>query len=108
MKNIVLVCTTGVSTTMLVKNMRTAVEKRGLDLWINAVSEVHLTKSIEKADAVLLGPQVRYLLEKIKVLAPGKPVQVIDMQDYGMMNGENVINTALGLLGEEIKRCGVL
>ena len=47
---------------------------------------------ISTVDCVLLGPQVRFNLDTIKEEAnkvnPGLPVEVIDMKDYGMMNGE--------------------
>jgi PTS system cellobiose-specific IIB component len=104
--NILLVCTTGVSTGMLVKNMQTAAERRKITVQINAVPEVQLRENAERADVVLLGPQVRYLQEKIKTIVAGKPVQVIDAKDYGMMDGESVLNMALDLLqGDKI--CGM-
>ena len=60
--------------------------------------------SKEKAWKVLLGPQVRFNLGKIKEEAakvnPGLPVDVIDMKDYGMMNGEKVYNYAKKLMDE--------
>ena len=46
----------------------------------------------------MLGPQVRYLegnfKEKLDI-----PVEVINMQDYGMMNGEKVLKEALTSMG---------
>ena len=49
-------------------------------------------------------PQVRFNLGKIKEEAakvnPGLPVDVIDMKDYGMMNGEKVYNYAKKLMDE--------
>ena len=51
------------------------------------------------ADVLLLGPQVRFLESKMKGLAGDKPVAVIDMQAYGTMNGEKVLEQALNLLG---------
>jgi PTS system cellobiose-specific IIB component len=99
--NILLICTTGVSTGMLVKNMQMAAEKRKVAVQINAVPEVQLKENTERADVILLGPQVRYLRDKIKSIVPGKPVQVIDAKDYGMMDGESVLNMALNILRGE-------
>ena len=48
----------------------------------------------------MLGPQVRFLESKMKEIAGDKPVTVIDMQAYGTMNGEKVLEQALGLLGK--------
>ena len=50
-------------------------------------------------DVMLLGPQVRFLESKMKAIAGGKPVAVIDMQAYGTMNGAKVLEQALKLLG---------
>ena len=53
-----------------------------------------------KADVVLLGPQIKFALPEIKKLTDqaGNKIGVIDMMDYGMMNGEKVLNMALELL----------
>ena len=59
---------------------------------------------LSTVDCVLLGPQVRFNLGKIKEEAakvnPGLPVDVIDMKDYGMMNGEAVYKKAKAMMGE--------
>jgi PTS system cellobiose-specific IIB component len=46
----------------------------------------------------MLGPQVRYLEDNFKKKLD-IPVEVIDMQDYGMMNGEKVLKEALSAMG---------
>ena len=48
----------------------------------------------------MLGPQVRFLKAQFEGKVAGKniPVTVIDMKDYGMMNGENVLQTAIQLI----------
>lgn len=55
----------------------------------------------KKADVLLLGPQVRYLKGSFetKFKDRGFPIDVINMEDYGMMNGENVLKQALHLIG---------
>ena len=55
---------------------------------------------VPKADVVLLGPQIKFALPEIKKLTDqaGNKIGVIDMMDYGMMNGEKVLNMALELL----------
>ena len=51
-------------------------------------------------DVVLLGPQVRYLLDGFKEkLAPSvTPIDVIPMTDYGMMRGDKVLEFAESLM----------
>lgn len=47
---------------------------------------------VPKADVVLLGPQIKFALPEIKKLTDqaGNKIGVIDMMDYGMMNGKKV------------------
>ena len=55
-----------------------------------AASEIKAREHVGKADLILLGPQIRYLQKRISEMAPGKPVEVIDMMAYGMMDGKKV------------------
>ncbi|MDR2538171.1 MAG: PTS sugar transporter subunit IIB [Bifidobacteriaceae bacterium] len=100
-KNILLVCTAGMSTSALVKRMQNAAEAKGVDAKIWAVGDANSTEAAQEADVVLLGPQVRYLLDKMKERVNNeKPVGVIDMVQYGQMNGEKVLEQALSLIPE--------
>ena len=48
---------------------------------------------------ILVGPQIRYLLNNIKKEVNNTvPVELIDMRIYGMMDGEKVLNQALNAL----------
>lgn len=49
---------------------------------------------------VLLGPQVKYMLQTLsdKAATKGIPVQPIDMMDYGMQRGDKVLDYALSLI----------
>ena len=51
-------------------------------------------------DVILLGPQVKYRYAEIveKYGSTGIPIQVIDQTDYGMMNGEKVLKSAIKLM----------
>lgn len=101
MKKILLVCSAGMSTSLLVTKMNLAAEKQGVEAEINAVAEIEINKYSDSVDVVLLGPQVRFLLSKVKAaLEPkGIPVEVINSIDYGTMNGENVLKRAIELIG---------
>ena len=93
MTNILLVCSAGMSTSMMVKKMQEAAAAKGIE------AEIWAVNNVEKMDVMLLGPQVRFLESKMKGIAGGKPVAVIDMQAYGTMNGAKVLEQALKLLG---------
>ncbi len=100
MTNITLVCAAGMSTSMLMTKMKASAEKEGIQARIAAMSESKFATCTEPTDILLLGPQVSYLYESMKgTYEPkGIKVAVINMVDYGMMNGEKVLEDALALL----------
>ena len=101
-KTIMLVCSAGMSTSLLVTKMEKAAEARGIDAEIFAVSASEADSNLESKniDVLLLGPQVRFLKAQFepKVAAKGIPLDIINMQDYGMMNGDKVLDQALSMM----------
>ena len=96
MKNILLVCNAGMSTSMLVQKMQAAAKEQGIEATIQAKSVTDAANEIDKADVLLLGPQVGYQKSEMEKLADGRiPVEVIDMRDYGTMNGKKSIGTCI-------------
>ena len=89
--NILLVCAAGMSTSLLVNRMNEAAEAKGMEIHIEAHPVGTVQSFGEAADVILLGPQVRFELKNVQALYPDKPVEVINMQDYGMMNGIKVL-----------------
>ena len=100
MIKIKLLCSAGMSTSMLVTKMQAAAKERGIDAEIDAFPESTLSTHVEDCDVALLGPQVRFMLDKAKEICDpkGVPVAVIAMQDYGMMNGAKVLDAALAMI----------
>jgi len=93
---ILLVCCAGMSTSMLVLKMEAAAKKRDIEAEIKALPVLDALKCIKEYDIIMLGPQVRNELKKIEKVAEGQPpVVLIDMRDYGLMNGEKVLDFAL-------------
>ncbi|GMA54834.1 hypothetical protein GCM10025857_61910 [Alicyclobacillus contaminans] len=74
-----------------------------MDAEIFACSSSEADQNLENksVDVLLLGPQVRFMKGDFeKRLSPkGIPLDVINMSDYGMMNGENVLQQAENLMG---------
>ena len=98
MKNIVLFCAAGMSTSLLVSKMQAAAKEEGFDCTIAAYSLNELDAKGKDADCILLGPQVRYQQDKVKAAFPDKPVAVIDMKLYGMMKGKEVLQAAKDMM----------
>ncbi len=101
MIKILLACNAGMSTSLLVENMKKAAQEKAIEIEIKAVgaSSVRVEMLKEQGwQVVLLGPQVRYELKRIQKAAEPIPVDVIDTRDYGLMNGKSVLDKALALL----------
>ena len=83
MTKIILVCNEGMSTSLMAKRME-------------AYSEREYLNHMDGVRCILVGPQVRYLKDGIrKDINNQCPVESINPRDYGMMNGEKVLKTAL-------------
>ncbi|EFA6624745.1 PTS sugar transporter subunit IIB [Escherichia albertii] len=103
MKNILLVCAEGMSTSMLVKRMIEYANAISFDVNITALAIAEAKGKIKnnEVDIVLLGPQVRFQKTELDAVSQGKiPIAVIDMKDYGTMNGQAVFELAMKLLQE--------
>ena len=104
MKRIVLCCSAGMSTSLVVTRMEKVAAERGLELKIYAIAEQSLRDELESRSAeiiaVLLGPQVRFKLAENKKLTDPYhiPVEVIDSVAYGTLNGAKVLDQALSLV----------
>ncbi len=110
MINILLVCSGGMSTSMLAKRMQEVANKKGIEAHIWAVGDVANIMSIgeddsyrasKKADVILLAPQIRYLVKTMRErVNDNVPVGVIEMKTFGTMNGELALEFALKVLNE--------
>ena len=104
MKKIMLVCAAGMSTSLLVTKMEQAAKAQGEEVEINALPITDGMKHFAEVDCILLGPQVRYLKKDVEKELAEKglnvPFDIIEMKDYGTMNGEKVYAFAKKLMGE--------
>ncbi|MCI9049864.1 MAG: PTS sugar transporter subunit IIB [Coprobacillus sp.] len=102
MKKIMLVCAAGMSTSLLVTKMEAAAKEVGDEIKIFALPISDGEKKLHEVDCVLLGPQVRFQKAQIEKLVADAgldlPIDVINMKDYGMMNGKAVYEFALNLM----------
>lgn len=97
---ILLCCSAGMSTSLLVSKMEVSAKSQGIDCEIWAVGSTEINDQINKADVLLLGPQVRYMLPQLKKAGEQKgiPVDSINPQHYGLCNGEEVLKQAMNLI----------
>lgn len=76
-----------------------AAKEQNIDLTITALGFTQAEKVLKEWDIVMLGPQVRHQLVGLEKAAEGQvPVEVINMRDYGTMNGANVLKRAIEIV----------
>ncbi|WP_225744001.1 PTS sugar transporter subunit IIB [Marinilactibacillus sp. Marseille-P9653] len=100
MKKILLACSSGMSTSLLVTKMEEEAAKRGEEVKIWAVAQDKAEHDMEEADVLLIGPQMRFMKKKFAVTAEkvGIPLDVIDPVSYGRVDGAAVLNKAFELI----------
>lgn len=100
--NILLCCAAGMSTSLLVTKMEKSASEQGKEYKIWAVPGDAVKNHIDQADVLLLGPQVRYMLPRLKTLGQerGIPVDVINTVHYGTCNGAEVVKFAEQLVSK--------
>lgn len=76
------------------EKMKEAAAAAGKDYEIAAYSASEAATKAADADAVLLGPQIRFSKDKIAAELPGVPVEAIDMRMYGRMDGKGTVELA--------------
>ncbi|MBS6043077.1 PTS sugar transporter subunit IIB [Clostridium baratii] len=102
MKKIYLFCSAGMSTSMLANIMQEVADAHNLPLEVKAFPDGKIDEIVEEKhpDVILLGPQVKYRYKEIasRYQNSGIPIEVINSDDYGMMNGEKILKHAIKLI----------
>lgn len=94
---VLLACAGGMSTSLFCKKIIAEAEKNGYECTCEAFGISGMKPEIVKgSDLILLAPQVRFHLDEVREKFPDVPVELISMQDYGMVNGAGVFEQMLG------------
>jgi len=101
MYKILLACSSGMSTSLLVTKMQDHVKSLGEEAEIWAVGQDKAKQEMERANVVLIGPQMSFLKGEFQkeALKHGIQVDVIDMMAYGMADGKKAYEQAVSLIG---------
>ncbi|MEG2786783.1 MAG: PTS sugar transporter subunit IIB [Romboutsia sp.] len=100
-KKIYLFCSAGMSTSLLASKMQNVAKQHNLPIEVEAFPYSEIDKIVEQRnpDCILLGPQVKFMLKEVQGKFDEKiPVDVINSMDYGSMNGEKVLKTAIKMI----------
>lgn len=100
MIRVLIVCSWGMSTSLLVESMLTAATTRKYELTVEALSAGEYAEKVDTCDVVLIAPQIRHLRKSIEKLAAsvGKPVALIEPFHYATMNGQAVLEQVIQML----------
>jgi cellobiose PTS system EIIB component len=103
MKKILLACSAGMSTSLLVTKMEEHAKTIGEEAKIWAVGQDKAKQDMADADVVLIGPQMSFLKGELQKAADqyGIKVDVIDMMAYGLADGKKAYEQALALMGDK-------
>ena len=95
---ILVICSGGMSTSMLVKSMRKASEELKKEIIIESAGVSALKNLIKDCDIVLVAPQIKHRITEINNIANNKPVILIDHKIYGLIDGKGAMKQAMNEL----------
>lgn len=101
-KTLLLICTAGITTGLLVRSIEIEINKRNLDLHVYSAPAIIAEQIIDKQkiDGILIGPQAKYEIERLKTLLNYKniPYRLINGENYSLLNGQGVLEEGINLL----------
>ncbi len=99
MKNILLVCSSGLSTNMFVSKLEKSAKLLNFNANIWSCNSVNFKEDVCKADVILLAPQVKYLFDDIKkIVDDDKYILLIGLSDYSCMNSKKILEDVISYL----------
>lgn len=97
MKKVLLACAAGVTTSLVVKKMTDYAILEDLEVEIKAVPVDSAVNVGDQWDCILLGPQVKFALDRFKGV--NEKVAVIPSDIYARGDGKAVLKMALEMIG---------
>lgn len=100
MVRVLIVCSWGMSTSLLVDSLLAEAAAAHFELQVEALSAGEYAARVEECEVVLIAPQIRHLRKSIEKLATsvGKPVAMIEPFHYATMNGQAVLEQVMLLV----------
>lgn len=95
----VILCSWGATSSSLAKYVTDEAKKRNLDIEVEAGGTGEFKKKAASYSVALLEPQVRHLRKEVQQIASKYdiPVDIVDMQAFGMMDGSKVLDQIIDL-----------
>lgn len=94
-KRILLICTAGITSGLLVKNIQTAADEQNIPIRVYSAPAIIAEQTIQNQDidGLMIGPQSEYEVNRLKDFLNYKAVayKMIKKEDYETLNGEAVL-----------------
>lgn len=100
MKKIILLCTSGMSTSLLVTKMRAEARVQKYDCSVSCYPEAVREDEFRDADLVLLGQQIRYQLKHLREKFPDTQFEMIPSKIYSDVDGAELLKYARAKMNE--------
>ena len=100
MMKIAVLCSSGFSTSILLKEIQKAVKEKQLSYEIEAYAVCEAVQAGGTCDIILLSPQVRFNLAKIQQLFPQRKIALISQEDFDRADGNAILDQIEQLLQE--------
>lgn len=101
-KSVLLICTAGITTGILVNNIRKLVEKENESYHIYSAPAIMAETIIkeQKIDALMIVPQVKYEIARLEEMLAFKqlPYRLIDNEDYEVLNAQAIYSKMKAML----------
>ncbi len=102
MKKILLVCASGMSTSMLVKAIQKAAGDGNYPLKVTSAGMAGIEDRLGEVDGILVGPQIRHRFENLEEASAraGIPARLVPTQVYGLMDGKAALDIIRDMTGD--------
>lgn len=104
-KNLLLICASGITTGLLVRNMEKEIEYKDLPVYVYSSPSILVQQILRerKIDGILIGPHIEYEIENLRELLDDYniPYGIIGKDEYELIDGSKVLDKGLEILGLE-------
>lgn len=97
--NVLLVCSNGISSSLVVSRMRKYIEEQKISMLVNADNEDNLPYIYKKYDVILIAPQLAHHYQTITsdYLGTGKTIAMMPQRAYGIADGAELVRFSQSL-----------
>ncbi len=99
-RRIVLLCSAGVSTNMLVRRMESEAARLGYPCSVSFYPIQEVKEAAQFADVLLLAPQSAFELPEIQVKYPNVKAEVIPKDLYAKIDADKILDLAQKTIGD--------